>query len=388
MQPSDVVFSKRRWLLNAGGLAFYVLDICTDVALAVQYFEQKQYVWSGMTVMFVMAAVVVTQIFSCAWYWEDKDENNQTALDMSKRKIAVLHVFVLGINMRYYYLLKEGFSVCWKTKQAAAANIHHKLFWMATDLSMLKLFETFLESAPQLLLQLYIRGYNEWPLLQIFSLAFSFCNIAWSLVDYWHCLRKSLPNVKDKSSRLPTAVYLIYKVCTITSIILSYSLYVTLSIYSTVGITIIWLLGTTWVHLLQTNFCSSRCLELLYRAVVGVILIFSFFNAKGKNTKEVMVVYYVFYSLVCVTAPLLLAFLKPEMRTAVFLWTVGGLIYGGLLFGLLSLHMYYRFLHPPTSNANEENGLSNQSRDDEADEVDGPRQETITNKRLKTFLQP
>lgn len=35
-------------------------------------------------------------------------------------------------------------------------DVHQKLFGLATDLSMLKLFEAFLESVPQLLLQLYI----------------------------------------------------------------------------------------------------------------------------------------------------------------------------------------------------------------------------------------
>lgn len=35
-------------------------------------------------------------------------------------------------------------------------EVNHRLFCMATDLSMLKLFEAFLESVPQLLLQLYI----------------------------------------------------------------------------------------------------------------------------------------------------------------------------------------------------------------------------------------
>lgn len=46
-------------------------------------------------------------------------------------------------------------------------NVHQNLFCLATDLSMLKLFEAFLESVPQLLLQVYIvLGHNESSVMQ------------------------------------------------------------------------------------------------------------------------------------------------------------------------------------------------------------------------------
>ncbi len=46
-------------------------------------------------------------------------------------------------------------------------DVHQKLFCLATDLSMLKLFEAFLESVPQLLLQLYIAlGHAECSVMQ------------------------------------------------------------------------------------------------------------------------------------------------------------------------------------------------------------------------------
>lgn len=72
---------------------------------------------------------------------------------------------------RYYHLLKEGFQVVWTKSNGDGVDklreVHKKLFCVATDLSMLKLFETFLESAPQLLLQLYILlGHNEVSVMQ------------------------------------------------------------------------------------------------------------------------------------------------------------------------------------------------------------------------------
>lgn len=205
-------------------------------------------------------------------------------------------------------------------------------------------------------------------------MAFSFLNVAWALVDYRRCLRRSLAHVREMPCGLPTSVYLLYKLCTITSHILSYSLLLMLSTYSIIALIFIWFLGTTWTHLLKTNFCSSKCNELLYQAVTGVILTFTFFNVKGQNTKRAMIFYYILHSLKNIIALLLLVLLKPDSPTATFLLTISSLIIGGSLFGLVSLLLYYLFLHP---------------RGDwrEADEVDAAGRETGTTRRIKNFLQ-
>lgn len=61
---------------------------------------------------------------------------------------------------RYYHLLKQGFKVLWPSGDSYTVqertHAHHSLICLATDLSMLRLFESFLENAPQLVLQLYI----------------------------------------------------------------------------------------------------------------------------------------------------------------------------------------------------------------------------------------
>lgn len=386
MLQSDIQYTKLRWLLTIAGLILYVVDICTDIGLAVKYFQEKHFVWTGLTLLFVLAGLLVTQIFSYAWYTDDMHDvlinpmGQMTISGMSKSGLAVLHLFGMGVFTRYHHLLKQGFKVVWTTRNSYTAEerrvVHQNLFCLATDLSMLKLFESFLESVPQLLLQLYIAlGYAEFSVMQYLSMTFSFFNIAWALVDYRRCLRRSLPHIREMPSGLPTAVYVLYKLCTITSQILSYTLLLILSTYTTIGLTILWLLGTMWTHLLQTNFCSSRGLEMLYRAVIGVILTFTFFNVKGQDTRVAMIVYYSFYSIIHITAPLLLAFLRPELQTTTVLLTVSFLIFGGSVLGLVCLVLYYLLLHP-----------RDMSR--EADEVDGLGNTTETTGRIRNFLQP
>lgn len=385
MLESDSHYTKLRWILTIAGLFLYVVDIGTDVALALKYFHERQLVWSGLTVLFVLVGLFVTQIFSYAWYRDDMKEvvlspdGKKTTLGTSKGGLAALHLCGMGIYTRYYELLKKGFRIVWTKMNFYTVEerreVNHRLFCMATDLSMLKLFEAFLESVPQLLLQLYIvLSLDRCSVMQYLSMAVSFFNIAWALVDYRRCLRRSLPHVIEMPSGLPTVIYLLYKLGTITSHILSLTLLLLLSTYSTVAFTALWLLWTFWAHLLQTNFCSSRGLELVYRAVVGVILMFTFFNVKGKDTKVSMTLYYTFYSLVNISSPLLLVFLGPESQTLTFLLTVSGLIFGGLVLGLVCLVLYYLLLHPKEKLR-------------EADEVDGLG-ETETTRRIRNCLQP
>lgn len=387
MFQSDIQYTKLRWLFTIAGLVLYVVDIWTDVGLALKFFQEKHFVWAGLTLVFVLAGLLVTQIFSYAWYRDDMNdvlmntEEKTSISGMSTGGLAFLHLFGMGIFIRYYQLLKKGFTVVWMTNNSYTVeerrDVHHNLFCLATDLSMLKLFEAFLESVPQLLLQLYILlGHDECcSVLQCLSMVFSFFNIAWALVDYRRCLRRSLPHIREMPSGLPTAVYLLYKLCTITSHILSFTLFLILSPYSTIALTILWLLGTAWTHLLQTSFCSSGKLELLYRAVIGVILTFTFFNVKGQDTKIAMIIYYLFYVVVNIIAPSLLALLKPELQTATFFLTISGLIFGGSMLGLVCLMLYYLFLHP-------------REKWGEADEVDGLEKETETTRRIRNFLQP
>uniref|UniRef100_A0A3P9D2R9 XK-related protein n=1 Tax=Maylandia zebra TaxID=106582 RepID=A0A3P9D2R9_9CICH len=371
LQP-DIRYTKVRWLLTIAGVFLYVGDIWTDIVLAVKYFQEEQYVWTGFTVMFILIGLLVTQIFSYAWYWDDLNdpllnpEGKKEISDMSKPGLVVLHAFGFGIFTRYAIKI---------TAFMRPQEVHKKLFCVATDLSMLKLFETFLESAPQLLLQLYILlGHNE-ILYTCLSVAFSFCNIAWSLVDYRRCLRRSLPYIREMPSGLPTAIYLLYKICTITSLILSYSLLLILSIYTTVVLTVLWLLATIWTHLLETKFCSSRSLEFLYRAVAGVILTFTFFNVKGQDTKVAMTTYYIFCTVINIMSPSLMALLKPELQTSTLLLTISGLICGCSVLGLVCLILYYVQLHPRRVQREE-------------DEVDDPGKETKSLARIKNFLKP
>ncbi len=205
-------------------------------------------------------------------------------------------------------------------------------------------------------------------------MALSFLTIAWATVDYRRCLRRSLTHLNNMPA-ISTVVYLSYKIFTITPRILSLTLFIMLSTFSTVTMACIWLLGTIWAFLEETSFCTSRALEHLYRAIVGVILIFTFFNIKGENTRVHMTLYYIFNVCHNLAAPMLLLLLKPESeRTDYFLPIIFFILVSNLM-GLGFLGLYYSLLHP-----------RGPDRVDGMDEIDGMAHEPKTT-RLQRFLQ-
>lgn len=174
----------------------------------------------------------------------------------------------------------------------------------------------------------------------------SFCGISISTVDYQISLRKSLPD-KDEFPVLSKLVYLFYKLLTITSWILSISLITRLSVKSSVILlTFLWICGFTWTLKQHTAFCKSKKMEYLYRTVVGIILIFTFFNIKGRKTKVCISIYYATHTVITLGILFVYMFWKPSIIKDIYFTIVSILIIVSLLLGIVFLVVYYRRFHP------------------------------------------
>ncbi|KPP73316.1 XK-related protein 9-like [Scleropages formosus] len=392
---ANMGFTKRRCITTVFGIVIYVTDVGTDLWVAVQYFEDGRVAWCTLTLLFVLCGLACAQIFSYAWFCDDggvadsadravradtadsadaveRADKADSADQLSRRSAVVLHLLQLGIFIRYYRLLRKAVRTVWVCSPSVRddTELHCDLFAKATDLSMLRLFETFLESTPQLILQLYI-------ILDV-CITGSFFNIAWSTVDYRRCFRRSLPDVSEMPWGLPTVVYLSYKLLTVSGRVLALSLLVVLHTYYVFALAFVWLLGVIWTYREETDFCTSKHLEKLYRAVVGVILIFTFFNIKGQNSKLQMLVYYVACATQNLLIPVMFFCLEPGAAKSDFFWPVAGVIFTSTILGLLLLCLFYKFLHRKTEApvADEVDGLRNEGKKD-----------LEAKRRMQAFLQ-
>lgn len=180
------------------------------------------------------------------------------------------------------------------------------------------------------------------------AIMMSFCGISLSMVDYQISLRKSLPD-KDEFHVLSKFVYLFYKLLTITSWTLSISLITLLSVrISVILLIFLWICGFTWTLKQHTTFCKSKKMEYLYRTVVGIILIFSFFNIKGRKTKVCISIYYATHTVVTLCILFVYMFWKRPIIKEICFTIVSILTILCLVLGIIFLVVYYSHFHPTT----------------------------------------
>ncbi|XP_063275636.1 XK-related protein 9 [Prinia subflava] len=375
-------FTKQNFFVLVGGMIIYVVDIGVDFWVACRYFYQGQHSWSILILCFRGLSSIITQIFSYEWFkndWEDTDTGKL-------KLVFLVHLFHCGIFIRYWFALKYGSQVAFKqtrSREAPEADpsnfIQKQAIDAMTDINMLRVFKTFLETTPQLLLQIYIlMEHGKTHFYQYAAIIMSFCGISLSMVDYQISLRKSLPD-KGEFHVLSKFMYLFYKLLTITSWILSISLITLLSVrISVILLIFLWICGFTWTLKQHTTFCKSKKMEYLYRTVVGIILIFSFFNIKGRRTKVWISIYYATHTVVTLGILFVYIFWKPSFIKQIYFTIVSILTILSLVLGIIFLVVYYSHLHPTTY-------CRPQGCSDEADGVVGQKERVKTD-RFQNFL--
>ncbi|NWY58629.1 XKR9 protein, partial [Chionis minor] len=343
-------FTKQNFIFLVGGIIIYVVDIGVDFWVASKYFCQGQYSWSILILCFRGLSSVITQIFSYEWFKDDWEGANTRKL----KWIFLVHLLQCGIFIRYWFALKYGCQAAFKQNSSETTSETHppnfiqkQAVDVVTDINMLRVFKTFLETTPQLFVQIYIlteHGKNN--IYQYAAIIMSLCGISISTVDYQISLRKSLPDT-DEFLGLPHLVYLFYKLLTITSWILSISLITLLSVrISVILLIFLWICGFTWALKQHTTFCRSKKMEYLYRTVVGIILIFTFFNVKGRKTKVCISIYYATHAVVTLGILFVYMFWKPSIIKDIHFTIASILTVLGLVLGIIFLVVYYRHFHP------------------------------------------
>ncbi|NP_001027478.1 XK-related protein 4 [Xenopus tropicalis] len=385
------------WILAA--VAVYFADVGSDIWLSVDYYLRGQRWWFGLTLFFVVLGSLSVQVFSFRWFVHDFSTENSSQCNPMESKAAagsaaacegdarpstpqrqastasskpattgtnransrdsssscsfciwimqsLIHILQLGQIWRYFHTIYLGIR-----SRRSGENDRWRFYWKMVyeyaDVSMLHLLATFLESAPQLVLQLCIVVQTRsLQALQGLTAAASLVSLAWALASYQKALRDSRDD-KKPISYMAVIIQFCWHFFTIAARVITFALFASVfQLYFGIFIVLHWCIMTFWIVHCETEFCITKWEEIVFDMVVGIIYIFSWFNVKEGRTRCRLFIYY-FVILLENTALSTLWYLNkaPQILDA-FAIPALCVVFSSFLTGIVFMLMYYAFFHP------------------------------------------
>ncbi|CAI9154500.1 unnamed protein product [Rangifer tarandus platyrhynchus] len=330
------------WVLCA--LLVFFSDGATDLWLAASYYLEGQHTYFGLTLLFVLLPSLVVQLLSFRWFVYDytepagapgpavstKDSGAGGPVISTKDSVVafrtkegspelgsrpapssastyrrrccrfciwllqtLVHLLQLGQVWRYLRTMYLGLQSRWRGERLRR-HFYWRMLFESADVSMLRLLETFLRSAPQLVLQLSLVVHEGGApkLLPALSISASLVSLAWTLASYQKVLRDSRDD-KQPLSYKGAVAQVLWHLFAIAARSLAFALFASVyKLYFGIFIVAHWCVMTFWVIQGETDFCMSKWEEIIYNMVVGIIYIFCWFNVKEGRSRRRVALYY------------------------------------------------------------------------------------------------
>jgi hypothetical protein len=226
--PENLRYNWFDLLCTLISIATYVVDLVMDCIVAYYFYHLAvnhgiyHYWYFGLTTFFIVLPCLTMTGFSFRWYVMDSDDSHVKVSTLRWIIRLIVLFFQVAPLLRYMDSIRYGIlSRIEKCKEERAitpqAKQQHRkqriryytlMVFEDADATLLRLFESFMESAPQLVLQIYILIKDPYanrinkvelvnegvdPYLKlvilILSVTSSLISLAWSLVVYHRSLR-------------------------------------------------------------------------------------------------------------------------------------------------------------------------------------------------------
>ncbi|XP_051949359.1 XK-related protein 8-like [Xyrauchen texanus] len=337
------------YLLTLLGLFLYLLDVCLDIWTAVSFYQDGAYGYLAVLIFLLLGSSVLLQVFSWLWYSDvlDKLETGVEKCVNRHRLIKPVHVLQLGVCFRYAGVVEISTYSFLRQTDHFSENVALSLNF---DLQMLRLIETFSESAPQLTLMISIiahRGNLE--LITGIKTLVSAAAIASSIVAYHRCMRAFLPEQRQLGWT-SSFVYFLWNLLLIIPRVTALAFFFSvLPCYIIAHFLSVWMLLVLGAWSQKTDFMENQYWEWLYRAAVGLIWYFSWLNVAKERSKEKSIVYYVIMGLDTMVLLGLWCWMVVDQAGCLNTfdpYIVIPVLLGLYIFGIGLRMIYYRWLHP------------------------------------------
>ncbi|XP_034937070.1 XK-related protein 4 [Chelonus insularis] len=380
--------TKKHIFLIIFGIFTHILDMIVDLSVAGRYLLQKEYHDFTWTISVLFIPSLINVIVSDRMYQQDfeldpeSSWNRTTACKIiQKKKYWPLIVFFqFAPVLRYFDNLKCALIIykCQKGNDYYTKKQYHKMMIKEKqDISLLQIFECFLESAPQAAVQLslMIRDYktdapiNFTLIHRIFNISMSLVSMSYVLLKYYEIIRLAQENKENIKTKMQKIVQFLWILFVAVSRIVTIG--AAAAIYSVLGVTVCflhWIFMTIWMikessgilqfcrnqsrepHIPPTTLEKIKTYSLC--GIYGAISIFIYLKPKDGPTLYRHIVYYTICGLENFGVTLFWIFEESVRAQYPQYWNyiIISFCTVSYIVGVLMMIIYYRFLHPKVKN--------------------------------------
>ncbi|VVC96868.1 unnamed protein product [Leptidea sinapis] len=316
--PNNIRIKDLDIFMYGVAIVGHFVDLGLDINVAVQYFITKNIVEFGWTLVFILLPAFVNTAVSVRIY-------------AIKSRRAARKQDVSSQRMYYGLMLKED-----------------------SDAALLRIFECFLEAAPQQVLQtsLLLRHYEHLAVHQLLSICSSIVGMGWCLAAYQRAVRFAQQD-KNNVTWIGTILQVLWHFLVTLSRITSISIIVYMfPLWAVLACGIHILVMTTWLQFFDhSSFCShNKLAQFCFSLALGGVYLFTFILPVEGRTRYRYTVYYTLCFLQNFVCSILwYVYVNDDMRLTVFFYPVFVLSIVPFVFGIIFMLVYYGFFHPKVS---------------------------------------
>ncbi|KAM4539815.1 XK-related protein 8-like [Odontesthes bonariensis] len=368
------MYSPADFLFTCVGLPLLLLDVGLDVWAAVNFYQEGAYASLAVLLLLLVGSSVLVQVFSWFWYsYENFKMQTKVEKWLSGRLklLKLLHVLQMGIYVRHAGVLE----ISVRSLSSRHTDSEGVAVYLSHDLSMLRIIETFSESAPQVVLMLtIILQEGRLDLVTVLKAVGSVAAVAFCVTTYHRCMRSFLPD-KERQRLGSSVVYFLWNLLLLSSRLLALALFASvLPCFIFTHFVCSWLVFFFCAWRSGTDFMESAGGEWTYRATVALIWYFDWFNVVEGNTRNRTLLY---HGCVLLDVSVLCGVWCWKMATDPPRFAIPPLYAGVTAAGVVALYVlglllkvaYYKCFHPNLRREELRGGSSERL---QGDEIDGP----------------
>ncbi|KAK3880791.1 hypothetical protein Pcinc_014743 [Petrolisthes cinctipes] len=360
--PNNYVYRWIDLVFLTCGMITFCLDLCLDVMTACTHWYHKDYIWFTLTTIFITFPSLVMTTVSLWWYIKDEHNGHLPRTSASRWVLRIcLNVLQLGPLLRYIDAARYGL---WSRKfwiqgdRRRQKQYYTYALYEEGDAGFLRLFECFMESAPQLVLQLYILtqasksgDYSKtWKILLVCGCVTSLLSLAWGVTGYARTTRYT--SEKENITLKGTVVLFLWHLSSIAARVVAMVAFAAVfRQWLLVGGAAHVLLMVVWLMTRRSlsTVCPYLPLELLFCCILAVVYIFVFINEKEEKTRGK----YAWWYMVCAVenVAMIVCWLVYADPTLWYYTPAAVVHFVSFLLGLIFMGLYYSMLHPNVINS-------------------------------------